>query len=62
MDALYLVQYVDDGSFWLHDLADKTMYLGEKMFNDLYTEGGIDEDIDLKSGHWCIINSLGAGK
>ena len=59
-DALRLVRHVKDGSYRLHDLSDKLMYLGKEIFNSLCAEGTIDNDVDLGKGHWCIIKTQAA--
>ena len=31
----HLVRYIGDGTYWLHDLRDKSKYLDKNQFEDL---------------------------
>ena len=59
-DAPHLVQYMEGGSYWLHGLSDRSMYLGKGMFDSLSTEGTTDNNAGLGSGHWYIIKAQAA--
>ena len=46
-----LVRYAENVSYWLHDLNDKSKYLGQEMFNILSTEGTTEDNSDLEISH-----------
>ena len=59
-DAPHLVRYVEDGSYWLHDLNDRLVYLGKEVLNSPSTERTTNNDAELGSGPRCIINAHAA--
>ena len=55
-DVTRLVQYVEHGQLWLHNLADKSKYMIEGLFN-IFSAKNTDNDYDLQSVQWFIIRS-----
>ena len=51
----HLVLYINDGTYWLHDLGNESKYLDKNQFEDMKENELLDDYSGLESGYWCII-------
>ena len=51
----HLVLYINDVTYWLHDLGNESKYLDKNQFEDLKENELLDDYSGLESGYWCTI-------